>query len=212
MPVRCIIVDEATGFVFNVTEANLPFNFGTGYVGIAHPTGVIGDYYDLVNDILYPKPGQYYYFDILVPGWVFDNTTFTTDLITEIRAYRREKSNEADPVVRTFDEGGPNEEELGIRPDDDSITAVLKKAKKSEWEMSAETVMFRFESFTSKGSTDIGNRIVTIGFLQEFYGEMDDVNQSYRDAEEYVLQYHASNPFSSIEDAKTHFDTYMSSL
>lgn len=161
-------------------------------------------------------PTHLHEYDDIEGKWVvpIENlSSYHSFIINEIREYRRTRTILSPDVKKIFDEGGTNEEELGIKPDDDSLTAVLKKAKKSEWNTSATEVMFRFNSFTPKGATDIGNRIVPIGFLQEFYDEMDNVNQSYRDAEEAVLSTHGNvEIFNSPEDAKQAFDDYINNL
>lgn len=165
---------------------------------------------EYIGSALYPprpaQPSQWHtIWDDVNNKWL-PNSLFDAALITHMRTYRRNKANNAPAITRTFDEGGPNEEVLGIKPNDDSLLAVMMKGKKPEWNQDAETVMFRFETFTSVDAMDIGNRVVPFGFLQDFYDEMDDVNQSYRDAEEATLRLHLSTPFDDFEAAEAHFD------
>lgn len=189
---------EAAGFVL------VPSGQPTPAIGDAFKDGVV---YKHPAPEYAPETDMYahaYSFNPTIPAWEVDYGVFDPRLVEVLRYYRRRATNNAPAVIREFES-----EELGIKPDDESLNAIMRKDKVAKENTDETEVEFRFATYTALDALDIGNRVVPYGFLSDFFLACDAVNQLFRTAESETLKHHRATPFFTVDEAFTYFDNYV---
>lgn len=209
-PVRGVVIQLDILAVVNVTTADPSWQPGTGLIFVPHETASMGDRYNPITEEVVVKPSPYHVYDEVNYVWVLDYDLFNPGLENYMSYYRDDRINNASEVTVTFDEGGPNEEDLSLMADSRTLEAINRKiAVAPIRDDSMFTVSYKFKGFTPKDADDKGYRTVETAFLQSFYLALDAKNQKYFDAERYVFETHAATPYTSIQDASDDFDDYI---
>lgn len=157
------------------------------------------------------KQYEYLVWDDINKKWVVDQGLFTPFLLEDIKN-RREAGISSESLVELSitPVGKTAPENLGLKADSRTLLAIHRKATRIPVvNSSLYTVEYKFETFTSTGSTDIGYRDIDGSSIHLFFEALDDKNQLFFSAERFVAEKHATTPYDDIELARADFDNYI---
>lgn len=149
-------------------------------------------------------------------GWLYNplDYTFSLDPVVfdeymrkVIKEHRDTMINSGTLVYLTYDESGPNEESLGLYSDQRTLEAIGRKTKVAVLrDDPSYSVNYKFADFTPSGVGDAGYRDVDTSFIQNFYIQLDEINQKHFDAERTVLENHQTSAYDDVDVAISDFN------
>lgn len=177
----------------------------------------VDTYLNTYGQTIRPWRPDYHKWDDVNSVWILDQEQYIPKLIEQLEIHREMRLQESSLVYMTWDEGGPNEEVLGCRTDQRTLTVAARKAGNAEHKIASETDLVNFVFADHEKKTDsnaavrAGCRDVDTAFLQAFSIKLDDVEQKHFDAFKHVLEVHSATPFTDItfEDPKEAYDDYI---
>lgn len=145
--------------------------------------------------VVIAAPDFYYTWSTSTHEWLIDQELFTPYLSDQISAYRDTQT----AVTVSYNNGTAT---YNVTNDDRTRSALLQKSASLQLQSDATTYNFK---------TDDDFFELSVSDLQGLFLACDLRQQKCFDAQELIMNNHATTPYTSIEDAETDFDTFLAS-